>query len=132
MEPPAAPVALTPLAASSSCRLADRVGPAADPLALTLGEEEDEEEEEEEEEEEDDEEDDAKEAFYEARNGNESDELEQAFQSALTLANDVQVNVSEVEEQQPLGLHQDEEEVRQREPVQPGSSAITEPSDQCE
>ncbi|KAH8356204.1 hypothetical protein KR200_006948 [Drosophila serrata] len=123
MEPPAAPVALTPLAASSSCRLSDRAGPASDSIALTLGAEEEEDEEEEEEEEDDDEED-AKEAFYEARNGNESDELEQAFQSALTLANDVQVSVSEVEEQQPLEMHQ-EAEVQE----QPGTSTFTQPNE---
>ncbi|EDW65245.2 E3 ubiquitin-protein ligase HECW2 isoform X1 [Drosophila virilis] len=44
-----------------------------------------------------DDDDDAKDAYFEARNGNESDELETAFQSALTLASDVRVNVSDAD-----------------------------------
>jgi len=47
--------------------------------------------------EEEDEDDDTKDAYYEARNGNESDELETAFQSSLTLASDVRVNICDAE-----------------------------------
>ncbi|KAL7745323.1 hypothetical protein ACLKA6_015344 [Drosophila palustris] len=46
---------------------------------------------------EDDDDDDAKDAYYEARNGNESDELETAFQSSLTLASDVRVNICDAD-----------------------------------
>lgn len=137
MEPPAAPVALAPLAASTSC-LADRSP--VEPLALRSeaeeaeeedDEDEDDDEEEEDEEEEEEEEDDAKEAFYEARNGNESDELEQAFQSALTL--DVQVNVSEVAEDSPKGGlvkdNPEREREREQEELQlQGACGLSKPS----
>lgn len=94
-------------------------------------EDDDDEEEEEEEDEEEEEEDDAKEAFYEARNGNESDELEQAFQSALTL--DVQVNVSEVPEDSPKGGPSRDEPEPEPEPGQEelqlqGACGLSKPS----
>ncbi|XP_032582305.1 E3 ubiquitin-protein ligase HECW2 isoform X1 [Drosophila sechellia] len=126
MEPPAAPVPLQPLAASSAF-LADRSP--VDPIAVRLLQQEEQAEEDDEEEDDDDDPKD-EEAFYEARNGNESDELEQAFQSALTLTNDVQVSVSEVEEQEPplASRNQDvaEEEERQQ---QLGACALSQPSE---
>lgn len=132
MEPPAAPVPLQPLAASSAC-LADRSP--VDPIAVRLQQEEQAEgDDEEEEEEEEDDDDDPKEeeAFYEARNGNESDELEQAFQSALTLTNDVHVSVSEVEEHEPplASRNQEVAEVEEQQ-QQLGACALPQPSEAC-
>lgn len=58
-------------------------------------EDEDDEEDEDEDADEDDDDDDAKDAYYEAR-----DELETAFQSALTLASDVRVNICDADVEQ--------------------------------
>jgi len=55
-------------------------------------------EDEDEDDDDDEDEDEAKDAYYEARNGNESDELETAFQSSLTLAaSDVRVNICDAD-----------------------------------
>lgn len=95
MEPPAKVATTSSVLAGCSVESPTDAAEQNNQMTTTTHEKANNDEDEDDDEDEDEDDDDAKDAYYEAR-----DELETAFQSALTLASDVRVNICDADVEQ--------------------------------
>lgn len=95
MEPPANVATTSSVLAGCSVESPTDAAEQNNQMTTTTHEKANNDEDEDDDEDEDEDDDDAKDAYYEAR-----DELETAFQSALTLASDVRVNICDADVEQ--------------------------------
>lgn len=95
MEPPANVATTSSVLAGCSVESPTDAAEQNNKMTTTTHEKANNDEDEDDDEDEDEDDDDAKDAYYEAR-----DELETAFQSALTLASDVRVNICDADVEQ--------------------------------